>query len=484
MKNTLRLLLAPALSTCLLACGTTQPQTSTAAPSPQPTTPAPPPSAPPPVAAPTPTLYQRLGGEPAVTAVVDAFLNRVAGDDRINGRFINVDLARLKKLLIEFVSQATGAKVEYTGRDMHDSHAGFQLVNEEFDALVEDLGGALKELKVPTTEQNQLLGALGPLRDKIVNPPPAGAEKHDERLAKKAKDLAASLIGGAPETAPAGDLLLKAVRARERGQRSYADQLFSAAERVLPDKKLAALAPLFREGAPERITTALKKLPADTAPQPNAVGSSDEDLGDDKRFRSTLSGTVAIEGGRELLGVVTLDPVNGPRPKRVPKQRTIEQRDRKFAPHLLAIPVGSTVTFPNFDPIYHNVFSLSPARAFDLGLYKNGEAREVTFKKEGLVRLGCNLHANMSAHVVVVAAAHYVVTAPGGAFTFQKLRPGTYKLRAWREDGSEPIAQTSEINPGPNTVDLVIPRKSAEGAGTAKFGVPRGGQPEAAPGPS
>ena len=484
MKRALHLvhpLLAPLLSSSLLACGTTNvPPAPAATPAAEAPRPAANVSAPPPKQEAAPTLYQRLGGEPAIGAVIDAFLNRVAGDDRINGRFINVDLARLKRLLVEFVSNATGGKVEYTGRDMHDAHAGYQLVDEEFDALVEDLAGALKELNVPAKEQNELLGALGPLRQKIVNPPPAGAEKHDEALAKKAKDLAAALKSVPGASAQAGDLLQKGVLARERGQRSYADQLYSAAERVLPGKKLASLAPLFREGAPERINTALKKLPADTAPQPGlAVGSSDDDQADNKPAAASLSGTVTIEGGRDLLGVIALDPATGPRAKRVPKQRTIEQRDRKFAPHLLAIPVGSTVTFPNFDPIYHNVFSLSPARAFDLGLYKNGEAREVTFKKEGLVRLGCNLHANMSAHVVVVAAAHYVVTSPGGAFTFRKLRPGKYNLRAWREDGSEPITQKIEINPGPNTVDLVIPRKSTESVSTDKFGVPRGA-PQAA----
>jgi len=424
------------------------------------------------------TLYARLGGAPAVGAVVDSFLKRVAADDRINGRFINVDLVRLRGLLVEFISQATGAKVEYTGRDMYDSHAGFQLVNEEFDALVEDLVGALNELKVPAVEQGQLLGAIGPLRSKIVNPPPAAAAKHDEALAKKAKQLATELrTAGMPQPA---DLVVKAVRARERGQRSYADQLFSAAERQLPEGRMDAVAPLFREGAPERITTTIKKLPADTPPQPKlAVGNSDDDLAGSKPYRSSLSGTLALEGGRDLLGVVALDPVGGAHGKRVPKQRSIEQRDRKFAPHLLAVPVGSTVSFPNFDPIYHNVFSLSPARAFDLGLYKNGESREMTFNKEGLIRLGCNLHANMSAHVVVVAAAHYVVTSPGGSFTFHKLTPGKYNLRAWREDGSEPISRVVDIHPGSNSLDLSIPRKSAEGANTDKFGVPRSAPPEA-----
>src|SRR6476646_1252432 len=68
-------------------------------------------------------LFERLGGQPAVTAVVDAFLKRVAADKRINVRFINVDLARLRTLLIQFVSQATGAQVAYTGREMHEGHA-------------------------------------------------------------------------------------------------------------------------------------------------------------------------------------------------------------------------------------------------------------------------------------------------------------------------------------------------------------------------
>src|SRR5438105_1391122 len=97
----------------------------------------PPPGAPPASRQPAPrTLFERLGGRPAVTAVVDAFLKRVAADKRINGRFINTDLGRLRGLLIEFVSAATGGPAHYSGRDMHTSHAGLQIVDEEFDALV------------------------------------------------------------------------------------------------------------------------------------------------------------------------------------------------------------------------------------------------------------------------------------------------------------------------------------------------------------
>lgn len=439
-----------------------------------PAPPPPPPPAPPPVKA--GPLFERLGGEPAVTAVVDAFLKRVAADKRINGRFINVDLGRLRTLLIQFVSNATGSSSAYTGRDMHDAHAGLQIVDEEFDALVEDLVGALDELKVPAREKNELLGALGPLKGKIVNAPPEAAAKHDPALVQKAHETADKLREADDTKAPA-DLLAGAISARVRGQRNYADQLFSAAERALPAGKLDALVPLFREGAPERITTELKQLPANTPPQPKlAVGSSDDDSKETKVARASLTGKIAMEGGSDLLGVVTLEKVGGKSGKRVPKQRVMEQRDRQFAPRLLAVPVGSTVSFPNFDPVFHNVFSLSPARAFDLGIYKNGEAREVTFKKEGLVRLGCNLHANMAAHVVVVAASHYVVSSPGGQFAFRKLTPGQYQLRAWSEDSNEPITRTVEIKAGANTIDLSIPRGKPEGLGTDKFGVPRGSE--------
>ena len=92
----------------------------------------------------------------------------------------------------------------------------------------------------------------------------------------------------------------------------------------------------------------------------------------------------------------------------------IEQRGREFLPHVMAIPVGSTVSFPNFDTVFHNVFSTSPLGAFDLGIYKQGEAREFTFTKEGIIRLGCNLHANMSAYIAVVSAPAYVVTDDHG----------------------------------------------------------------------
>jgi hemoglobin len=438
---------------------------------PPPVAPAPPPAPPPP---PKP-LFDRLGGKPAVEAVVDDFLQRVAADKRINGRFFNTDLPRLRGLLIEFVCSATGGPCQYTGRDMKSAHAGFQLVDEEFNALVEDLVGALDKFHVPKKEKDELLGALGPLAKEIVNPPPPEAAAHDEALAKQAAAKVEDLRKAGK--ADAADLLEVAIKARVRGQRSYAEQLYSAAERLAPAGAMTPLDPLFRAGAPERITTALKTLPKDTPAQPrDAVGGSDEE--EQKPKNGSLAGAMKVEGASgPILGVIALEPASGKWKKRTPKQRTIEQRNREFAPRMLAVSAGSTVSFPNFDPIFHNVYSTSHARAFDLGIYKNGETRDVTFAKEGLIRLGCNLHANMSAHLVVVAAPHYVVTDASGGFKFRSLPPGKYKLKAWAEDTVEPITQSIEIKSGENTVNVNVPRGSSVIPATDKFGLPRGKAP-------
>ena len=443
----------------------------------------PPPAAPaaqaPPAPPPAPkTLFERLGGKPAIEAVVDEFLTRVAADKRINGRFFNTDLPRLRGLLVEFFCSATGGPGQYTGRDMKSAHAGFQLVEEEFTALVEDLVGALDKFNVPKKEKDEILGALGPLAKDIVNPPSAEAARHDEGLAKKATAKAGELRTAGK--ADAADLLEVAVAARVRGQRSYAEQLYSAAERLAPAGAFTGLDPLFRAGAPERITTALKTMPKDTPAQPkDAVGGSDEQDGTEQKPKNgSLAGSMKVDGASgPVLGVIALEPASGKWKKRTAKQRIIEQRERQFAPRMLAVSAGSTVSFPNFDPIFHNVFSTSPARAFDLGIYKNGESRDVTFAKEGLIRLGCNLHANMAAHVVVVAAPHYVVTDASGGFKFRSLPPGKYKLKAWAEDQGEPVTQTVEIKSGENTVNVQIPRGASVIPAMDKFGVPRGKAP-------
>lgn len=114
------------------------------------------------------TLYDRLGGQPAITAVVDDFVGRVANDDRINGRFANANIPRLKMKLVEQICQASGGPCSYTGRDMKTAHAGMGITKADFGALVDDLVATLKKFQVGGREQKELLGALGPMQGDIV----------------------------------------------------------------------------------------------------------------------------------------------------------------------------------------------------------------------------------------------------------------------------------------------------------------------------
>jgi hemoglobin len=119
------------------------------------------------------SLYERLGGKPAITAVVDDFVGRVAADSRINGKFANADIPRLKMLLVEQICQASGGPCTYTGRSMKATHAGMGVSSADFDALVGDLVTTLNKFKVPEREKNELLGALGPMKGDIVEKPMA-----------------------------------------------------------------------------------------------------------------------------------------------------------------------------------------------------------------------------------------------------------------------------------------------------------------------
>jgi len=277
----------------------------------------------------------------------------------------------------------------------------------------------------------------------------------------------------------AADQLEKAARALANGNRNLADQLFSTAELLVGPDALASLAPMFREGAPPRVTTPTIKVDPQATPQPAVEGNSEAE---DEAAKvppppkiGSLTGTLLIDGKpANSYGLITLEPANGKFKPRPPKHHVIEQRGREFLPHLAAVSVGSTISFPNFDTVFHNVFSTSPVAQFDLGLYKAGEAREVTFTKEGIVRLGCNLHANMSAFIAVVAAPAYVVTDDKGVFAFRRLKPGKYKLKAWSVKSKAPITQAITIKPGKNTIDVGVAADAPAGPPPDKFGGKRG----------
>jgi plastocyanin len=277
----------------------------------------------------------------------------------------------------------------------------------------------------------------------------------------------------------AADLLDKAGGALADGNKNRAEQLFSSAELLTGAEALAVLAPLFREGAPPRISTPTIKIEP-SSPQPKVVGSSEAEDAEAKvappKLEGSLSGTIQIDGKplSGAFGLVTLEPAAGKWKPRSVKHRQIEQRMREFSPHVMAIPVGSTIAFPNFDTTFHNVFSISPIAAFDLGIYKAGEAREFTFQKEGIIRLGCNLHANMSAYIAVVAAPAYVVTDDTGHFEFKHMAPGKYKLKAWSERSKAPVEQEVVIKTGKNDVTVGVAADAPAGPAPDKFGGKRG----------
>jgi hemoglobin len=114
------------------------------------------------------TLYERLGGNDAITAVVDNFVARCAADERINGKFARTDIGRLKRMLADQICEASGGPCLYQGRNMRETHDGMAVTAGEFDALVEDLVATLNQFSVPKAEQDELLGLLGPMRADIV----------------------------------------------------------------------------------------------------------------------------------------------------------------------------------------------------------------------------------------------------------------------------------------------------------------------------
>lgn len=114
------------------------------------------------------SVYDRLGGQPAITAVVDDFVGNVAADNRIDGFFARTDIPRLKKNLVDQICQGTGGPCMYTGRDMRTAHKGMNITDAQFNALVEDLVKSLDKFKVPEKEKGELLGILGPMRSQIV----------------------------------------------------------------------------------------------------------------------------------------------------------------------------------------------------------------------------------------------------------------------------------------------------------------------------
>ena len=125
----------------------------------------------------------------------------------------------------------------------------------------------------------------------------------------------------------------------------------------------------------------------------------------------------------------------------------LDQRNQTFVPHVLAIQAGTNVDFPNNDQTYHNVFSLSRAKRFDLGRYPKSQVRTVRFDRPGVVRVFCDIHSHMSAFILVFAHRYFATTDDGGAYRIEGVPAGSYRLVAWN-DGQERELRTVEVPAG------------------------------------
>jgi plastocyanin len=145
-----------------------------------------------------------------------------------------------------------------------------------------------------------------------------------------------------------------------------------------------------------------------------------------------------------LRSVVYLE--EAPRPAFEPNDDAhaiMDQRNETFVPHVLAITTGTVVDFPNSDKFYHNVFSLSKARRFDLGRYATGESKRITFDRPGIVRVFCEIHSHMNAYILVFNHRYFAVSDDEGRFHIDNIPPGTYSVVAWHEGTSaEPKSVT------------------------------------------
>jgi plastocyanin len=134
--------------------------------------------------------------------------------------------------------------------------------------------------------------------------------------------------------------------------------------------------------------------------------------------------------------VIWLNPEAGSKssPSLVPPGHfRVEQKNKSFSPHLLVVPLGSTVDFPNLDPFFHNVFSQFNGKRFDLGLYEAGSSRRVLFDHEGISYLFCNIHSQMAAVIVTLATPYYSIATGSGVVQVRGVPAGDYEMHVWAE---------------------------------------------------
>jgi plastocyanin len=142
---------------------------------------------------------------------------------------------------------------------------------------------------------------------------------------------------------------------------------------------------------------------------------------------------------------------------RDPQRGRMDQRNETFLPNLLAITVGTVVDFPNNDSTYHNVFSLSPPRRFDLGRYAQGRSKSVRFDRPGVVRVFCDIHSHMSAFIIVFNHRYFDTTDAEGRYRIDGIPPGTYNVAAWHDGATREMRAVTIPESGTVELDFVVP---------------------------
>jgi len=137
-----------------------------------------------------------------------------------------------------------------------------------------------------------------------------------------------------------------------------------------------------------------------------------------------------------------------------PSGRVLAQRNQAFSERVLSCVVGTTVDFPNQDPIFHNVFSVSPVKRFDLGKYPRGHSKQVTFRKPGLVQVFCDIHPSMACFILVLPNRAFARPKDDGSFALPKLPAGTYTVKAWHPDFGEQSRTVKVPSSGEVALDL------------------------------
>ncbi|HTE55550.1 MAG TPA: carboxypeptidase regulatory-like domain-containing protein [Kofleriaceae bacterium] len=226
---------------------------------------------------------------------------------------------------------------------------------------------------------------------------------------------------------------------------------------------MIAVAALAGADAAARAAPGQAPTPPSTTGQPRA-----------RQGRGAVRGSVAV---KRAAGAAASDPsavlvylvgFDEPPPTAAVE---VQQRGKRFLPNLLGVTVGQQVSFPNGDPFYHNVFSPSSVRKFDLGQYRPGETRSRVFPKTGVVDVYCNIHPQMSATILVLPNRRFAMTRADGNFVIDGVPPGRWTIYAYSRRAEKPVGRPVEVTAGgTTTVDFQVTETRADFSHLNKYG--------------